>query len=224
MAKILVVEDDLNMSESISNWLQHEHHNVEVVHSGSEAVHCLKIYQYDLIILDWQLPEMTGVEILKTYRSAHGSTPVIMLTGKDKISEKETGFDAGADDYLTKPFHIQELLLRCRALLRRGAVANSNILQVGDLCLEPTKFKVSRGGQEISLTAKEFALLEHLMRHPNQVFSSESLLESVWGSDSQASSDTVRVIMQRLRSKIDGTTGESLISNVRGVGYKLGQD
>ncbi|MBY0359054.1 MAG: response regulator transcription factor [Candidatus Obscuribacterales bacterium] len=221
MARILAVDDDLDISMSIRNWLEHEHHQVESVHTGDDAKHHLRIYQYDLIILDWQLPGITGVEILKEFRSNGGSTPVIMLTGKDKISEKETGFDAGADDYLTKPFHIQELLMRCRALLRRGTVSSSDELSVADLSLDLNKFKVTRGGKEITLTAKEFALLEHLMRHPNQIFSSESLLESVWGSQSEASTDTVRVIIQRLRSKIDGIHDKPLIANVRGIGYKL---
>jgi len=221
MAKILVVEDDRPMSESICNWMTFERHLVESAFDGDEAIEMLRSFPFDLIILDWQMPGMSGVEVLQQFRARGGRTPVLMLTGKDNIKDKQVGFESGADDYLTKPFNHQELLLRVRALLRRGNVAPASSLQIGDLQLDSTTCQVTRFGQEIQLTAKEFALLEYLMRHPNQVFSSDALLDRVWPSDTESSSETVRVLLNRMRAKIDRPGQIELIQNVRGIGYKI---
>jgi two-component system OmpR family response regulator len=221
MPKILVVEDDLDLSAMISDWLSYEHHLVECVHDGQEGLDRLKSCKYDAVILDWQLPNLCGVDICKKFRQNGGATPVIMLTGKDTISDKEFGLDAGADDYLTKPFHIKELAARIRALLRRASQATENVLKIGDLVLEPQTFNVKKGDTDIQLLPKEFALLEFLMRHPNQVFSAEALLDRVWDSGTEASQEAIRTCLKRLRKKVDGNKDNSMIKTVHGVGYKL---
>src|SRR5262249_34277288 len=173
------------------------------------------------LILDWQLPGMAGIDICKEFRSQGGMTPVLMLTGKSAISDKETGLDAGADDYLTKPFHMKELSARVRALFRRASRGTSNILTIGDLVLDPSNYRVTRDGVEIQLQKREFALLEFLMRNPNRVFSSEALLERVWVTDADVTPDAIRVYIMRLRKKVDEGAKASLIQTVHGVGYKL---
>lgn len=221
MAKILIVEDDLDLRAIVEDWLKHEHHVVECASRGNEAVELLNIYPYDLIILDWELPELNGIQILRQFRNRGGRTPVLMLTGKGALDEKETGLDSGADDYLTKPFHMKELSARIRALLRRPAEPGETLITVGDLSLNPTTFAVTRGGAQIKLLPKEFALLEFLMRHPDQVFSAEALLDRVWRSDSDAAPETVRTCIKRLRKKLDSESEESLIQTLHGIGYKL---
>lgn len=198
-----------------------EHHVVELVENGEEATDRLKFYKYDVVILDWMLPGISGLEVCKRYRATGGTTPILLLTAKKHVDEKEQGLDAGADDYLTKPFEMKELSARIRALLRRPSVMTGSILQVGNLSLEPTTFKVTRNGEEVSLLPKEFALLEFMMRHPNQVFSAEALLDRVWSSDSDASPETIRTYIKRLRKKIDLQGQQSILSTVHGVGYKL---
>ena len=220
MAKILVVEDDKNVAEQLKTLLSFEHHSVEAVHDGGEAASNLKAYNYDIIILDWDLPGKSGVDILKEFRSRGGRTPILMLTGKTSIDEKESGLDSGADDYLTKPFHMKEVAARVRALLRRpDPVATDNLLRAGDVCLDPVKYHVLRGDETMNLLPKEFALLEFLMRHPNQVFSSEALLNRVWPTDSEATDEALRSTMKRLRKKLD--PDGLLIKTVHGVGYRL---
>ncbi len=221
MAKILIVEDDLNMRGIVADWLCHEHHMVEESGDGQEAAERLEVFQYDLIVLDWDLPGLSGTKVLRQFRNNGGTTPVLMLTGKTKVDEKEEGLDSGADDYLTKPFHFKELLARVRALLRRGTGGGTNTLTAGDLTLDPTSFRVLRGGQEIHLARQEFNLLAFLMRHPNQVFSAEALIERAWSSESEATDNAVRTTLKKLRQKIDVEGAASMVKTVHGVGYKL---
>jgi len=221
MAKILLVEDEEDLSQLIGEWLKGEHHTVETVANGEDALDRLRFYKYDIVVLDWILPKATGLEVCKQYRSSGGTTPILLLTAKKHVDEKEAGLDAGADDYLTKPFEMKELSARIRALLRRPQAFSGSKLQVGDLSLEPNTFKVMRGTDEINLLPKEFALLEFLMRHPNQVFSAEALLDRVWSSDSEASPETIRTYIKRLRKKVDVEGKASILSTVHGVGYKL---
>lgn len=221
MAKILLVEDDLDLSGEIVEWLTGHQHSVDVVHDGEQGVHRLLYYKYDLAIIDWMLPKATGVEICKRHRDAGGNSPILMLTGRDTISDKESGFDAGADDYLTKPFDLKELSARIRALLRRPATFTGNLLSVKDLTLEPGTHRVTKGGAEIRLLPKEFALLEFLMRHPNEVFSPDSLLDRVWSSDSDSAVDTVYTNIKTLRKKISPDSPSEIIKTVHGLGYKL---
>src|SRR6185369_1703835 len=179
MAKILVVEDDRELSEKLKQWLNWERHVVDVANSGDDGWYMLQQYEYEIVILDWNLPGLTGYEVLKKYRANGGNAPVLMLTGMDQIEDKEQGFDAGADDYVTKPFNTRELSARIRALLRRPSDVYPQALTVGNLSLDSRAIKVTKEGKEIQLQPKEFALLEHLMRHPNKVFSSKSLLETL---------------------------------------------
>ncbi|MBX9687157.1 MAG: response regulator transcription factor [Candidatus Obscuribacterales bacterium] len=221
MAKVLIIEDDKQLSLLISDWLRGQGHLPEAIYKGAEGLERLKFYKYDLVILDWELPEISGPEICKEYRSSGGATPILMLTGKKELDDKEEGLDAGADDYLTKPFALKELGARLRALLRRPAVVVQNELIAGDITLRPGSRQAFKAGEELNLQPKELALLEFFMRHPNQPFSSEALLERVWVSDSDAAPDTVRIQIMRLRNKIDDDGKESMIRTVHRVGYML---
>jgi len=222
VAKILLVEDDLGLQRMVRDWLTFEHHLVETADNGRDGMDKLQFYEYDLVILDWELPSMTGIEICKAFRTQGGTTPVLLLTGKGTISDKESGFEAGADDYLTKPFHLKELSLRLRSLLRRSSAAlQGDTLKFRDLELEPSNHCVMRQGKDLQLLPKEFALLEFFMRHPNQVFSAEALLSRVWTSENETSVDAVSTCIKRLRKKVDIEGQLSVIKTVHGVGYKL---
>jgi DNA-binding response OmpR family regulator len=221
MAKILIVEDNIELCASIVQWLEQDHHVIEGVNSGSVGLEMLLSFQFDLIILDWELPEISGVELCRRYRAEGGNSPILMLTAKSQLDEKREGFDAGADDYLTKPFHLMELSLRIRALLRRSGPELTTLLKTRDIELEPDCFRARKAGKEIKLLPKEFAVLEFLMRNPDRVYSLESLLKRLWLSDSDASPEAVQACIRRLRRKIDTEGQESLILNVHGVGYKL---
>jgi two-component system OmpR family response regulator len=221
MAKILLVEDDEDLATMVVEWLSFEHYAVELVTDGRDGLDRLRLCQYDAVVLDWELPVMNGPDICRTYRSEGGSTPIIMLTGKGTVSEKEHGLDSGADDYLTKPFNMKELSARLRALLRRVSNTATNILSVGQLTIDPTKYKVTRAGVEVQLLPREFALLEFLMRHPDEVFSGDALLQRVWHSESEATSEAIRTCIKRLRQKIDNDDDDSIIQTIPRVGYKL---
>jgi DNA-binding response OmpR family regulator len=221
MAKILLVEDDKDMTVVIRTWLTSDSHTVEVVHSGTDGMDRLRICSYDIVLLDWELPEKSGLELLQAFRGEGGTTPVILLTGRRSIDDKEAGLDCGADDYLTKPFHMKELSARIRSVLRRAIQNPSNVLKEGDLSLDPSKHKVFKNGNEIALLPKEFALLEFLMRHPGDVFSGEALLQRVWHSDSEATIEAVRTCVKRLRQKLDEDKDDSIIETVSRVGYRL---
>lgn len=223
MSKILLVEDDQDLSDMIAGWLKSERYTVEVAYDGDIAREILKISSFDVVVLDWDLPGCTGIEILREFRENGGSTPVIMLTGKSTITDKETGLDIGADDYLTKPFNIKELGARVKALLRRPTLMNSSVLKAGDIELDSSKHRILRGGQEVHLLPRDFALLEFLLRHKDQVFSAEALIARVWESDSDASPEGLRTAIKRIRKKIDDGTedDQSLIENIPRVGYRL---
>lgn len=221
MAKILIVEDDLDIATIVSRWLKHENHLVETSKDGEDAQMKLKLNQYDLIILDWMLPKITGVDLCKKFRANGGTTPILLLTAKSTIENKETGLDSGADDYLTKPFDLKELSARVRALMRRAGSLVNKTIKIGDISLDASEHQVLVADKQVSLNPKEFALLEFLMRHPGQIFSGEALLSRVWQSDAQASSDTVRAHIKNLRKKIDLPGKASPISTVHGLGYKF---
>lgn len=221
MAKILIVEDDKDLAKVVCEWLSFEHHTVEAVFTGGDGLSHVKTYSYDLIVLDMHLPEVAGLQILKEFRGMGGATPILILTGQSEIADKEAGFDAGADDYLTKPFHPRELSARVRALLRRPHHFTGTSLQQNDLVLDSDKHCVMRSGEEISLVPREFALLEFFMRHPDKIFSAETLLERVWRDDSEATTDAVTTCVKRLRKKLDQPDGPSVIRTIARVGYKL---
>jgi len=198
-----------------------DHHTVELIHHGEEAKDMLRVYKFDAVVLDWDLPGCSGIEVLKALRGRGDTTPVLMLTGNNTTDHKEKGLDTGADDYLTKPFEAREFTARVRALLRRAAGQASNTLKARDIELDPTTFNVTKNGQPVKLVQREFQLLEFFMRNPNRVFSAEAVLDRVWASDSDASPEAFRTCLTRLRKKIDSEGQEPLISTVHGVGYKL---
>jgi DNA-binding response OmpR family regulator len=223
VTKILLVEDDKDLATVITEWLIGQKFSIDIAYDGREGYEYLQQGHYEVVILDWDLPGMSGLEICRRHRLANGLTPILMLTGKDQIIEKEQGFEAGADDYLTKPFNMRELSARLKALSRRPPTAATNVLKIGDLALDPTKHKILKAGKEIHLLPKDFSLLEFLMRHPEEIFSSEVLLQNVWNFDTDATPDAVRTSVKRLRKMIDNNDDEqsSLIENVRRVGYRL---
>jgi DNA-binding response OmpR family regulator len=224
MAKILVVDDDIPLAEMIKDWLVGEDFIVETSNNGGHTQDLLDKYEYDLVVLDWDLPEVSGLDILQKLRDDGRNTPVLMLTGKDQVWDKEKGLDSGADDYLTKPFSMKEMTARIRALLRRINTNYSGMLLAGCICLDPTRHRVTVRGEEVSLLPKEFALLEYLLRHPGQVFCSDALIDRVWTAESNVGPETVRQCVKRLRQKIDVEGKESVIENVYKVGYRIRTD
>lgn len=221
MAKILIIEDDEELCHSVRDWLSRDKHAVEYVNTAREGLERMQHYVYDIVILDLSLPDGDGIDLLHQYRRSSGSTPVLLLTGRNTMEDKEQGLDTGADDYLCKPFDPRELSARVRALTRRSPVMTQTELRLGDLVLEPANCRVTKAGMEVNLLAREYSLLEFLMRHPGQTFSSEVIMDRVWSSDSDTSPDVVRVHMARLRSKIDEKGQPSWITTKRGLGYKL---
>jgi two-component system, OmpR family, copper resistance phosphate regulon response regulator CusR len=221
MSKILLVEDDSTFAEDLSTWLRREAHVVEIAKTGVEGIELLKAFPYDIVILDWALPDLDGVSVCKLCRIAGGKAPILMLTGKAEIENKELGLDSGADDYMVKPPDFRELSARLRALLRRNSGQTSSVLKLGDIVFMLASRKVTRAGEEIDLTPKEYAVLEFLARHKGVVFSADQLLERVWNSDTEASSHTVRVCINRLRQKVFSRPGPPVLKTIYGVGYLL---
>lgn len=219
MAKILLVEDDPNLLLALQITLEVEKHTIDTAADGSEAEFKIKSFDYDLLVLDWQLPDKDGVDLVREFRLRGGRTPILMLTGKSKPQEKGLGLDSGADDYLTKPFDELELKARIRALLRRPALSCDTVLNCQDLTLDPKQHIVTKAGGDVQLMPKEYQLLEFLMRHPDQVFSQEALLNKVWPTDSEATAEALRTTVKRLRKKIDPEA--KIVSTVHGVGFVL---
>lgn len=225
MPKVLMVDDDTTLCHLVKDWLASERYDFEAVHTGSEGLDRLACSQYDVVVLDRSLPDMTGVEICRRFRDEGGQTPVLMLTGDKTMQSKEEGFGAGVDDYLSKPFNMRELALRLQALLRRtqGKFVSRN-LKCGFLEIDLGTKRVFKNGKEIELVQREYALLEFLMRHQGQYFTADTLLTRLWPSESEASVEAIRQCVKRLRSKID-TPGapNSVIKNTHGLGYKIDQ-
>jgi DNA-binding response OmpR family regulator len=224
MAKVLIVDDDKSLCSSLNEWLKMKNYTVEMVHAGDDALEHLRAFEYDLIILDWNLPNVSGVEICRQFRSSGGVTPILMLTGKGSIHEKEEGFYAGADDYLTKPFQAQELVARVHALLRRPTAFIGPVISIRNIVLDTNRRRVTRDGTEIQFQPMEFTLLEFLMRHPTQVFSTEALMRRCWDSNAEISLDAIYTCIRRLRRKLDVDGQPSLITTVHGVGYSFDSD
>lgn len=222
MSKLLLVEDDVALRDMTAKYLKSVNFLVDTVGDGADAFELLRFSNFDLVVLDWELPGLSGPEVLQKYRAKGGKTPVLMLTGKSTLSDKSAGFGAGADDYLTKPFELEELLMRIQAILRRSnPVAPTNILKARDIELDTAALIVTRSGITIKLLPKEIALLEYLLRHPGQVFSADQLLDRVWSSSSDATAEAVTACIGRLRKKIDGDSDKPLIKTIYGLGYKL---
>jgi two-component system OmpR family response regulator len=219
--RVLVVEDEPRMASVIRRSLAKVGIAADVAARGEEAVSMATAIDYDAIVLDVMLPGIDGFKTCQALRSRRVWTPVLMLTARDAIRDRVAGLDSGADDYLVKPFALMELHARLRALVRRGSPERPAILEVGDLCLDPARRSVSRAGVAIQLSAKEFALLETLMRRAGEVVSRVALLEHAWDLAYEARSNVVDVYVRRLREKVDRPFGRDTIETLRGVGYRL---
>jgi two-component system OmpR family response regulator len=219
--QLLVVEDARKVAGILKRGLEEEGFGVDVVATGEHAVSMAAEHSYDAVVLDVLLGDMDGYEVCGRLRAAGNWVPVLMLTARDAVQDRVRGLDVGADDYLTKPFAFPELFARLRALLRRGATPRAPKLTVGDLVLDPATHEVGRGGAPITLTAKEFALLEYLMRHSDEVLTRSQLLEHVWGFGFTGGHQVVNVYIGYLRDKVDRPFGRRSIETVRGAGYRL---
>jgi two-component system copper resistance phosphate regulon response regulator CusR len=223
--RILLVEDEEKVSRFIERGLKAELHVVEVAVDGATALHHLQDYAYDLVILDLNLPDMSGNDVLTRFRKNGSQTPVLVLTARDGIAAKVESFDLGADDYLTKPFSFTELVLRVKALLRRGQVSpRTDVLKVEDLTLNRPAHEVKRDGRTIELTAREFALLDYLMTNAGRVLSRTMIMENVWDQSFEGLTNIVDVYIRQLRKKIDEGNAVKLLRTIRGVGYSINED
>lgn len=222
--RILVVEDEEKVASFIRKGLEEEHYAVDVALDGEEGLSMAQLTPYDLLILDLMLPSLDGYRILQRLRSEGVDTAVLILTARDGLGDKVRGLDLGADDYLTKPFAFAELLARVRALLRRGKPQRSPLLRVADLMIDPAGRRVTRGGNLIELTAKEYALLEYLMRHAGQVLTRTMISEHVWDQTFDSYTNVIDVYVNYLRKKVDQGFEPKLIHTIRGVGYSLREE
>jgi two-component system, OmpR family, response regulator len=218
---LLVVEDDVRMAAALRRGLRAEGIVADLVADGDEAMRRVRVGGFDAVVLDVMLPGLDGFETCRRLRADGVWVPIIMLTARDAVDDRVRGLDAGADDYLTKPFSLAELLARLRALVRRGEAERPSVLQVGDLTLDPATRQVRRGDDEIALSAKEFALLETFVRRPGEVLSRLHLLEHAWDFAYDARSNVVDVYIRHLRRKIDEPFGRRSLETVRGAGYRL---
>jgi len=209
------------MANVIARGLREQSYAVDVAQTGNDGLYQSSINDYDLILLDVLLPERDGFEVCRELRARGSATPILMLTARAAVDDRLTGFDAGADDYLTKPFSFRELLARVRALLRRDARLQPDVFEIDDLIIDSASHRVSRGNREIQLTAKEYALLEHLARHAGRLISRTEIAAHVWDDNFDPFSNTIEVYINRLRKKIDGDQSTKLLHTRRGEGYIL---
>jgi len=221
MAKILLVDDDDQLLSVLSASLKKDGYMVELCYSKSEAHEYIAASSYDLMVFDVSLPDGNGFDLCREYRAGGGTTPILMLTGKSDERDKELGLDLGADDYLTKPFGFKELAARLRALLRRSATIIPDVLEVGKLKLDTANKKLFRAGQEVHMQPLDYALLEYLVKHPNQLFTQEALLRHVWGTYTESGVEALRASVKRIRKEIDAEGETSMIETVHKVGYSF---
>ena len=219
--RILLIEDDARVASFIRRGLREEDYTVDLAREGEQALFLAGTGEYDVIILDLRLPKRNGLEVLRELRAERNTVPVLILTAKDELQDKVNGLDAGADDYLTKPFRFDELLARIRALLRRRGDMIPTVLKADTLEIDAVRRRVTREGRELMLTSREFALLDFLMRHPNQVVTRTMLAEHVWEHDFDSFSNVIDVHIARLRRKVDEGFQRKLLHTVRGSGYIL---
>jgi len=218
---ILVVEDEIKITRFIKKGLEMEHYTVDTAYDGEEGLEKAEINNYDLIILDIMLPKVDGIEVCRRLRDNKVETPIIMLTARDTVEDRVKGLDAGADDYLVKPFAFGELIARIRALLRREKTVKSTKLTVGDVSIDPATHEVFRGDKEIHLSSKEYRLLDYMMRRPGNVCTRTMIGEHIWGYNFTDDSNVIDVYISYLRKKIDSGFHNKLIQTVRDVGYKI---
>jgi len=221
--RILLVEDEKKLCELIARALKAERYAVDMALDGQSGWEMADAYSYDLIILDLMLPILSGTEILQRVRRKNQEVPILILTARDLTEEKVQHFEAGADDYLTKPFAFAELVMRVKALLRRGSISRAAVVRIADLEMDRLSQQVKRSGKKIELTAKEYALLEYLATNPGRVFSRTMIIEHVWDQSFEGLTNIVDVYVRHLRRKIDDPFPTKLIRTVRGVGYGLGE-
>ena len=219
--RILVVEDNKRLSDSLRRTLEDDGYAIDAAYDGLDGEEMALMGTYDVIILDIMLPEKDGLTVCRDIRNKRINTPVLMLTARDALGDRVSGLDSGADDYLVKPFEVDELRARIRALLRRESSSKSALLQVGDLTLDPATHAVERAGKPVNLTAKEFSLLEYFMRHPNYIISREKAESHLWSYEHLVTSNVVDVYVRRLRRKIDDPYQTKLFETIRGAGYRL---
>ncbi len=219
--RILLAEDERDLSEVVARKLTSDGYSVDCCYDGEEAIYLLSYTEYDAVILDIMMPKADGFAVLRSLRGAGKTTPVLFLTARDAVSDRVKGLDSGANDYLVKPFALAELSARLRAMTRSAFALPDNLLSVGDLELDRAARSVRRGGREIALSAKEFALLEYLMLNRGRVLSRETIENHIWNFDYEGGTNVVDVYISYLRKKIDGGAGEKLIHTVRGSGYVL---
>jgi heavy metal response regulator len=220
--RLLLIEDEEKVSRFIVKGLMAERFAVDVAAEGDRGLELAQTYRYDLIILDLMLPGLSGTEVLRLVRRENEHVPVLVLTARDAVTDKVRHFEIGADDYLTKPFAFAELLVRVKALLRRGAISRANTLRIADLEIDRLTQQVRRGGQRIELTGKEYALLEYMMTNAGRVLSRTMIIEHVWDQSFDGATNIVDVYVRHLRNKIDEPFERKLIRTVRGVGYAIG--
>lgn len=219
--RLLVVEDQKDLNEIIVRKLTNEHYSVDACYTGNDALDFIRCAEYDGIIMDIMLPGITGIGVLREMRASGNNTPVLLLTAMGTVEDRVAGLDAGADDYLVKPFDFNELLARVRAIVRRGGERAGNVMTSGDLTLDSASRTVTRGGQEIKLTAKEFDILEYLMQNQGRVLSRDKLSNHIWNYDYDGGSNVIDVYMYHLRRKIDRDFDEKKIQTVKGAGYMI---
>jgi DNA-binding response OmpR family regulator len=219
--RLLIVEDERKISAYLKRALEEQGYAVDAAHTGREALDWAQFAQYDVIVLDILLPGMDGITVCRELRAQGNRSPILMLTARDTVDDRVSGLDAGADDYLVKPFALKELLARIRALLRRPPLQSGNLLSMNDLEMDVTRREVRRAGKSIELSPREFSLLELLLRHPNQVLTRTQIVEHVWNFDFYSETNVVDVYIGYLRRKIDMGFAFPLIQTVRGVGYRL---
>jgi heavy metal response regulator len=222
--RILIVEDDKKVAGFLKKGLKEEQYAVDVCYDGEEALFQSQVNQYDIIILDVMLPKKNGYAVCKQIREEGNLTPILMLTARDQLEDKVKGLQEGADDYLTKPFAFEELLARIKALLRRTQDYKTKTLNVGDLELDPVSRKVTRQGKPISLTGKEYALLEYLMRNKGRTITQTMIIDHVWDMNFDGLSNVVNVYINHLREKIDKGFSQKYIHTIRGVGYQIDEN
>ncbi len=219
--KILIVEDEKNLNRIISKHFEAEGHIVDVSFDGEEALDYIYSSEYDVIVLDIMIPKIDGYEVLRQLRAKGISTPVIVLTAKSDVSDVIKGLDSGADDYIKKPFDFEELMARIRVVTRRNVGQYDNLYRCGDLCINTSSHIVTRAGKELSLSPKEYALLELLVRNKNVVLSRTQIVNNLWDTDFDAESNVIDVYIRYLRRKVDDGFKEKLIQTVRGIGYTI---
>jgi two-component system copper resistance phosphate regulon response regulator CusR len=222
--RILIAEDDRKVAGFLKKGLKEEQYAVDVCYDGEEALFQTQVNQYDLVILDVMLPKKNGFSVCKEIRKEGNLTPILMLTARDQLEDKVRGLQEGADDYLTKPFAFEELLARIQALLRRTQDYKTKTLKVGDLELDPVSRKITREGKPITLTGKEYALLEYLMRNKGRVITQSMIIDHVWDMNYDGLSNVVNVYINHLREKIDKGFSLKYIHTIRGVGYKVDEN